>query len=123
SGFVAVIAGWVTTEVGRQPFTVYGLLRTAQSASPLEAPAVATSLLIFIIVYFIVFGTGTLYILKLMHKAPQTTTPDQTRDDEAEEHQPVRAAGITPAPAVHAGRTIGGRHGPGTHASPTREER
>ncbi|WP_372070387.1 cytochrome ubiquinol oxidase subunit I (plasmid) [Tistrella mobilis] len=123
SGFVAVIAGWVTTEVGRQPFTVYGLLRTAQSASPLEAPAVATSLLIFILVYFIVFGSGTLYILKLMHKAPQTATPDQTRDDETEEHQPVRAAGITPAPAVHAGRAIGSRHGPGSHASPTREER
>ena len=44
SGFVAVIAGWVTTEVGRQPFTVYGLLRTADSVSPLAAPAVGASL-------------------------------------------------------------------------------
>src|SRR5690606_38502926 len=43
SGFIAVLAGWVTTEVGRQPFTVYGLLRTADSASPIEAPAVGTS--------------------------------------------------------------------------------
>ena len=40
AGFVAVIAGWVTTEVGRQPYTVHGLLRTADSASPLQAPAV-----------------------------------------------------------------------------------
>jgi cytochrome d ubiquinol oxidase subunit I len=70
AGFVAVIAGWVTTEVGRQPFTVYGLLKTAASASPLEAPAVAASLLTFIVVYFIVFGAGTGYILKLMGKAP-----------------------------------------------------
>ena len=45
TGFVAVIAGWVTTEVGRQPYTVYGLLRTADSVSPLDAPAVATSLI------------------------------------------------------------------------------
>ena len=41
AGFIAVLAGWITTETGRQPFTVYGLLRTAESASPLAAPAVA----------------------------------------------------------------------------------
>jgi cytochrome d ubiquinol oxidase subunit I len=70
AGFVAVIAGWVTTEVGRQPFTVYGLLRTAQSAAPLDAPAVAASLLAFVIVYFAVFSVGTGYILKLMSHAP-----------------------------------------------------
>ena len=68
-GFVAVIAGWVTTEVGRQPFTVYGLLRTADSVSPLAAPAVAASLVAFVIVYFAVFGIGIWYILKLMHAA------------------------------------------------------
>ena len=70
AGFVAVIAGWVTTEVGRQPFTVYGLLRTVDSVSPLQAPAVASSLLAFIAVYFIVFGAGIVYILKLMAHAP-----------------------------------------------------
>ncbi|MBS0477231.1 MAG: cytochrome ubiquinol oxidase subunit I, partial [Proteobacteria bacterium] len=52
AGFVAVIAGWVTTEVGRQPFTVYHLLRTADSVAPIAAPAVATSLLAFVVVYF-----------------------------------------------------------------------
>jgi cytochrome bd ubiquinol oxidase subunit I len=103
AGFVAVIAGWVTTEVGRQPFTVYGLLRTAASASPLEAPAVAASLLSFIAIYFIVFGAGTGYILKLMGKAPhQGETGPETGPD-----HPVRAAGITPAPAVDPARTIG----------------
>ena len=70
AGFVAVIAGWVTTEVGRQPYTVYGLLRTADSASRLDAPAVAASLLAFIVVYFIVFGAGVFYILKLMSHPP-----------------------------------------------------
>ena len=75
AGFVAVIAGWVTTEVGRQPYTVYGLLRTAESVSPLQAPAVATSLLAFIVVYFIVFGAGIFYILRLMSHPPQRGEP------------------------------------------------
>ena len=94
SGFVAVIAGWVTTEVGRQPFTVYGLLRTADSVSPISAPAVAASLVAFIFVYFAVFGIGTWYILRLMGKAPHAG------EEGAEaEHGPIRSAGITPGPA------------------------
>jgi cytochrome d ubiquinol oxidase subunit I len=94
AGFVAVIAGWVTTEVGRQPFTVYGLLRTTESVSPLQAPAVASSLVAFICVYFVVFGAGVYYILKLMAHPPHhgETGPDAA--------MPARAAGITPAPAV-----------------------
>lgn len=93
SGFVAVICGWIVTEVGRQPYTVYGLLRTADSVSPIAAPAVATSLAAFVVVYFTVFGAGTFYILRLMGKAPSTGVagPDP--------HVPTRAAGITPAAA------------------------
>jgi cytochrome d ubiquinol oxidase subunit I len=94
SGFVAVLAGWVTTEVGRQPWTVYGRLRTAQSHSPLAAPAVAASLTAFVLVYFAVFGAGTWYILRLMARRP-TGEPEPA-------HMPVRAAGITPAPGVDA---------------------
>jgi len=70
AGFVAVLAGWITTETGRQPFTIFGLLRTADSASPLAAPAVAASLIAFIIVYFFVFGVGTWFIIKLMGTEP-----------------------------------------------------
>ena len=70
SGFVAVIAGWIVTEMGRQPYTVYGLLRTADSASPLDAPAVAVSLALFAVIYFIVFGAGIVYMLKMMGKPP-----------------------------------------------------
>ena len=105
AGFVAVIAGWTTTEAGRQPFTVYGLLRTVESASPLQAPAVAGSLLMFVLVYFVVFASGLFYILKLMGHAPHAgeVGPEATRD------QPQRAAGITPAPSVSPGRTIGNR--------------
>jgi cytochrome d ubiquinol oxidase subunit I len=100
AGFVAVIAGWVTTEVGRQPYTVYGYLLTAQSHSPLQASAVAASLLTFVIVYFLVFGAGTYYLIRLMAKppAPHETEPSST---------PQRAAGITPAPALS---SEGGSH-------------
>ena len=96
AGFVAVLAGWTTTEVGRQPFTIYGLLRTAESASPLDAPAVAASLLAFIVVYFAVFGAGAAYILKLMGHPPEVGEQGLDEGPRA----PVRSAGITPAPAV-----------------------
>ncbi len=89
-GFVAVTAGWVTTEVGRQPWTVYGWLRTGASHSPLDAPAVAASLLAFIIVYFAMFGAGIYYILRLMGKPPQPSEPELAQE------MPVRAAGILP---------------------------
>ena len=95
SGFVAVIAGWVTTEVGRQPFTVHGLLRTADSVSPLQAPAVATSLLAFIVVYFIVFGAGVFYILRLMSQPPH-----RGEERTGGRHAGARAGASAPAPAV-----------------------
>ena len=94
SGLVAVLAGWITTEVGRQPYTVYGMLRTAESASPLAAPAVATSLVAFVLVYFAVFGAGTLYILRLMSRPPVFDEPRMKDVVEG----PIRTAGITPAP-------------------------
>lgn len=99
SGFVAVLAGWITTEVGRQPYVIYGLLRTADAASPLDAPAVAASLLAFIIVYFTVFGIGVWYILRLMGKAPHTGEVGVKRGDKG----PIRTAGITPGPTQHPG--------------------
>ncbi len=91
SGIVAVLAGWATTEVGRQPYTIFGLLRTAQSASPLDAPAIAASLIAFVIVYFSVFGAGTWFILKLMGHEPHPGEQGPPRD------APTRTAGITPA--------------------------
>lgn len=93
SGFIAVLAGWITTEVGRQPYTVYGLLRTADSLAPVDAPAVATSLAAFAVVYFFVFGAGVFYILRMMNKRPATPKIG-LRDG------PIRSAGITPAAQV-----------------------
>ena len=58
-GFIAVVAGWTTTEVGRQPWTVYGLLRTADFVSPsLTGADVVLSLACYVVVYLIMFPTG-----------------------------------------------------------------
>ena len=94
SGLIAVLAGWITTEVGRQPYTVWGLLRTADSAAPLAAPAVGASLVAFVVIYFAVFGAGTFYILRLMGHEPTRGEPDMSDVVQG----PIRTAGITPAP-------------------------
>jgi cytochrome d ubiquinol oxidase subunit I len=94
AGFIAVLAGWITTETGRQPFTVYGLLRTVESASPLAAPAVGSSLIAFIIVYFTVFTAGVIYILRLMAQPPHHGEQGPRSDI------PARAAGIAPGAAA-----------------------
>ena len=95
TGFIAVLAGWITTEVGRQPFTVYGVLRTSDSLAPIAAPAVATSLLAFIVVYFFVFGAGVLYLLRLMSKPPSL-------QQEALRQGPIRTAGSIHAAKISA---------------------
>jgi cytochrome d ubiquinol oxidase subunit I len=103
SGFIAVLAGWLVTEVGRQPYTVYGLLRTSESLAPVDAPAVAGSLIAFIVVYFALFGAGTLYILRMMACAPDGQGPTAGT--------PVRASGTTPAASMQAAADNGGlRH-------------
>ena len=93
AGFVAVIAGWITTEVGRQPWVIYGLLRTRDAVSPIATPGVTGSLIAFVIVYFIVFAAGTWYILRLMREVPAAGAHGPADG-------PIRSAGITPAPAV-----------------------
>lgn len=90
SGFVAVLAGWITTEVGRQPWTIQGLLLTADSVAPVEATAVGSSLLAFIVIYFSMFGAGTFYILRLMQA--------RVLDAVSPAAGPLRAAGT---PALH----------------------
>ena len=75
AGFIAVLAGWFVTEIGRQPYVVYGLLRTAEAASPVSAGPIAISLLAFIVVYVLVFGAGSYYILKLIAKGPGIQEP------------------------------------------------
>jgi cytochrome d ubiquinol oxidase subunit I len=70
-GFIAVIAGWTTTEVGRQPWTVYGLMRTADSVSPsLTGPDVLLSLLLYVVVYLVVYPVGVGVMLRLVWRGP-----------------------------------------------------
>jgi cytochrome d ubiquinol oxidase subunit I len=76
SGFVAILAGWVTAEVGRQPYVVQGLLRTADAVSPVSADTVGLSLLVFVCVYLVVFGAGLYYLLALVRRGP-----DDDRED------------------------------------------
>jgi cytochrome d ubiquinol oxidase subunit I len=71
TGYIALLAGWFTTEMGRQPWVVYGVLRTKDALSPVPASQVGFTLIVFVVVYTVVFGTGVYYILKLMHKGPQ----------------------------------------------------
>ncbi|WP_038345200.1 cytochrome ubiquinol oxidase subunit I [Acinetobacter sp. A47] len=72
TGYIALLAGWVTTEVGRQPWIVYGVMRTKDGLShAVTADQVGISLIIFVVVYAIVFGSGIYYMLKLLKKGPE----------------------------------------------------
>jgi cytochrome d ubiquinol oxidase subunit I len=92
AGFMAMLAGWTVTEAGRQPYTVYGLLRTIESASPIGTPGVAISLAAFAVIYLIVFGAAMLFLLRLFARSPVPGEPGVPST-------PQRSAGITPGPA------------------------
>ncbi|MBP2316794.1 cytochrome ubiquinol oxidase subunit I [Azospirillum soli] len=71
AGFVAILAGWFTTEIGRQPWVVYGMVRTAEGVTPaLTTGAVLTSLIVFVVVYTIIYGAGTYYLIRLLRIGP-----------------------------------------------------
>jgi cytochrome d ubiquinol oxidase subunit I len=100
SGFIAVLAGWFVTEIGRQPYIVYGHMLTAEAASPVGGLQVALSLLAFVTVYFLVFGAGIYYIIRLILKGP-----------EADSHRAYGNHGVETPPIVSdlVGES-GGRH-------------
>lgn len=75
SGFLAILAGWFTTEIGRQPWVVYGLMRTADAVSPVPGASVAASLALFVLVYGGVFGAGVYYLLRLVRVGPGRVAP------------------------------------------------
>ncbi|MBS0236479.1 MAG: cytochrome ubiquinol oxidase subunit I [Proteobacteria bacterium] len=76
SGFIAILAGWFVTETGRQPYIVYGLLRTSDMLSPVSRDGVLFSFLVIFLVYSTVFSTGIYYIFRLMVKGPQEATKE-----------------------------------------------
>lgn len=87
SGIVAILAGWYTAEIGRQPWTIHGLLRTADAVSAHSATQLGITLVLFVIIYFGVFGTGVGYLTRLIRVGPVAHTgqypkpggPGQTR--------------------------------------------
>lgn len=87
-GFIAIIAGWLVTEIGRQPWVAYGILRTADATSPVAPATVAVSLLLFVLVYFVVFSVGILYIYRMLVKGP-SRVPEEA---EALPNRPLSAA-------------------------------
>jgi cytochrome bd ubiquinol oxidase subunit I len=73
--FVAILTGWFTAEVGRQPWTVYGVLRTADAVTPtLTTPEAAASLAFFVCVHGLIFSFGTFYIYRLLKAGPTATS-------------------------------------------------
>lgn len=89
-GLVAIIAGWLTTEIGRQPWIIYNVMRTADAVTPHGAPEVALTLLLFIVVYFVVFGAGIAYILQLIRKGPEPHEMPPSSSALGEERRPAR---------------------------------
>ncbi len=99
AGFVAMLAGWYVVEIGRQPYVVYGVLRTADAVSPtLAAAAVWTSLITFAVVYAIVFGSGIWYLARLVRVGPAKHQP--APDTEAGDKTPARPLSVGNKEAV-----------------------
>ncbi|MBW3549737.1 MAG: cytochrome ubiquinol oxidase subunit I [Proteobacteria bacterium] len=88
SGFVAILAGWYVVEIGRQPWVIYGLLRTRDAVSAIDAGSVAFSLATFVLVYVVVFGAGFWFLFKLVRKGPQVF--EHAPDDDDHEKTAMR---------------------------------
>jgi Cytochrome bd terminal oxidase subunit II/Cytochrome bd terminal oxidase subunit I len=100
----AVLSGWFTAEVGRQPWVVWGLLRTADAVTPtLTGPEVLATLIGYVVVYTVIFAFGIFYIYELLHEGP---TGDDTRPTGATAMRPMAAAG--PAETATGSRAVAG---------------
>ena len=90
TGFVAVIAGWVVTESGRQPWIAHGILRTADAISPVPAASILGTLALFVFAYCIVFWMGIYYINRLIARGPEG---EAIAHEESLPSRPLAAAG------------------------------
>ncbi len=97
-GFIAVLAGWITTETGRQPWTVYGLMRTANSVSPsLTGGDVLGSLIAYVLVYLVMFPTGIAFMAGRVRAGVGLA---ETPEEPIEGFQPKAPVKASPAPAA-----------------------
>ena len=92
---LALLAGWITTEAGRQPWVIYGLLRTRDAVSLHSTAQMIVSLLVFIVVYCSVFGVGYYYIIRLIQKGPQPVS-ELTSTTSGTPARPLSAAEAVP---------------------------
>ncbi len=101
SGFIALLAGWYVVEIGRQPWVIYGLLRTADAVSAVDPRSVLTSLVTFALVYAIVFGAGIAYLVAMIRRGPQPheAAPDADHGDNTPA-RPISAAPDEPGAAT-----------------------
>jgi cytochrome d ubiquinol oxidase subunit I len=74
-GFIATLSGWVTTEVGRQPWIVYGLMRTKDGVSPIAAGNVLWSLTLFMLFFALIGASYFFYVLRTLRRGPDLTSP------------------------------------------------
>lgn len=100
TGFVAVLAGWIVTETGRQPWIVQGIMRTADATSPILSGTLAATLVLFVLVYGIVFSFGMYYINRLIAKGPQGSAVEPPKHTSG---GPLAAAGDAAREAVAKG--------------------
>lgn len=111
AGFAAVLLGWITAEVGRQPYVAYGLLRTREAVSPVGAGSVGTSLLAFMIVYAVVFTAGAIFIFRLLHEGPVAGAASPPPDEQRPPGTPLAAAPEDEAPGGPDDAADGGLRG------------
>ena len=103
SGLIAILAGWFTTEIGRQPWVVYGLMRTADASSNHSVTQMSITLVMFVVVYFSLFGVGLGYMMRLVRKGPITHEgDDETHGGPGQQRTPAR-----PLSAAHEGTDEG----------------
>jgi cytochrome bd ubiquinol oxidase subunit I len=96
TGLLAILAGWLTTELGRQPWVIYGYLRTADAVSNHSALDLSATLILFMVVYFTVFGTGMSYMLKLVAKGPTELVGGPRMPGSAPSGRPARPLSAAP---------------------------
>jgi len=96
SGLIAILAGWYVTEIGRQPWVVYGVMRTAHAVSNHSALVLSTTLLVFVAMYFAVFGTGIGYMLKLVASGPHVGGEGDPPHDVSASARPARPLSAAP---------------------------
>ncbi|MGE4242472.1 cytochrome ubiquinol oxidase subunit I [Ramlibacter sp.] len=96
AGLVAILAGWITTEVGRQPWVIYGIMRTADGVSAHSAAQVGFTLALFVVVYALVFGTGTVYLLRIVGKGPEIGESEIPDGGAGKKRQPMRPMSAAP---------------------------